>query len=51
MKKLLFILALNLCVAGVFAQSTAELKNAGNAALKAKDYSADITSLEKYLEA
>jgi tetratricopeptide (TPR) repeat protein len=36
---------------GLFAQSAAELKNAGNAALKAKDYKTALENFEKFMGA
>lgn len=51
MKKLLLICVLFFSVAGVFAQQATELKNAGNAALKAKDYKTALENYEKFMQA
>lgn len=45
MKKIILFIAVCFCVSSVFAQSAAQLKNEGNAALKSKDYK---TAMEKY---
>ncbi len=49
MKKLILTLVVCLSVLGAFAQDAVQLKNDGNAALKAKDYKAAIVHLENYL--
>ncbi|MDQ2177810.1 lipopolysaccharide assembly protein LapB [Marinifilum sp. D714] len=45
MKKLILFIAVCFCATSLFAQSAEELKNAGNDALRSKDYK---TALEKY---
>ncbi|WP_282013871.1 tetratricopeptide repeat protein [Marinifilum flexuosum] len=45
MKKLILFIAVCFCATSLFAQSAAQLKNEGNAAVKSKDYK---TALEKY---
>ncbi|RZT95871.1 pilus assembly protein Flp/PilA [Ancylomarina subtilis] len=49
MKKLFLTLVVCMSVLGAFAQDAVQLKNDGNAALKAKDYKAAIVHLENYL--
>lgn len=49
MKKLILTLAVCLSILGAFAQDAVQLKNDGNAALKAKDYKTAIVHLENYL--
>jgi len=49
MKKLFLTLVVCLSVLGAFAQDAVQLKNDGNAALKAKDYKTAIVHLENYL--
>jgi len=51
MKKFILFIAVCFCVSSVFAQSAEELKNAGNAALRSKDYKEALTSLESYVAA
>ena len=50
MKKLILTLVVCLSVLGAFAQDAVQLKNDGNAALKAKDYKMAIVHLENYLK-
>jgi len=49
MKKLFLTLVVCMSVLGAFAQDAIQLKNDGNAALKAKDYKTAIVHLENYL--
>jgi len=49
MKKLILTLVVCMSVLGAFAQDAIQLKNDGNAALKAKDYKTAIVHLENYL--
>ena len=49
MKKLILTLVVCMSVLGAFAQDAVQLKNDGNAALKAKDYKTAIVHLENYL--
>ncbi|RUT79791.1 hypothetical protein [Ancylomarina longa] len=51
MKRLILIFAVCLCVTNVFAQSAAQLKNEGNAALKSKDYKTALMNFEKFMSA
>lgn len=51
MKKIILILAVCLSAVGVFAQSAAQFKNEGNAALKSKDYKTALINYEKFLGA
>ncbi len=51
MKKLILSIAICFCVAGVFAQSAASLKNDGNAALRSKDYKTAMEKYEAFLDA
>ncbi len=51
MKKLILFAAVCLCTAGVFAQSAADLKNAGNEALRSKKYKVAIEKYEAYMNA
>ncbi|MPQ47074.1 tetratricopeptide repeat protein [Marinifilum sp. N1E240] len=51
MKKFILFIAVCFCVSSVFAQSAAQLKNEGNAALKSKDYKTAIEKYEAFLGA
>jgi len=51
MKKLILILAVCFSGINVFAQSAAQLKNEGNAALKTKDYKTALMSFENFIAA
>ncbi len=51
MKKLILFVAVCLCTAGVFAQSAAQLKNEGNAALKARNYKVAMEKYEAFMNA
>jgi len=51
MKKIILILAVCFSAVGVFAQSAAQFKNEGNAALKSKDYKTALAKYEQFLAA
>lgn len=51
MKRFILILAVCFSAVGVFAQSAAQLKNEGNAALKSKDYKTALAKYEQFLAA
>ena len=51
MKRLILILVVCFSVASAFAQSAAQFKNDGNAALKSKDYKTALENYEKFLAA
>ncbi len=50
MKKILVFVFVSCFTLGVFAQSAGELKNAGNEALKAKNYAEALTKYEEYFK-
>lgn len=51
MKKLILLVAVCLCTAGVFAQTAAKLKNEGNAAIKSKNYKLALEKYEAFMNA
>ncbi len=51
MKKFILILAVCFSAVGVFAQSAAQFKNEGNAAIKSKDYKTALAKYEQFLAA
>ncbi len=51
MKKLILFVVLGLCATGLFAQSAAQLKNEGNAALRSKQYKVALQKYEAFLNA
>ena len=51
MKKIIVIFVLSLSFTGLFAQDAVSFKNAGNAALKAKDYKTALENFEKFMQA
>ncbi|WP_321297823.1 hypothetical protein [Marinifilum fragile] len=51
MKKLILFIAVCFCATSLFAQTAEEFKNAGNDALRSKDYKTALTNLESYVAA